>query len=225
MAKVQMTQAANRIRAARIYERLAAAYPGANCTLDYANALELLVATILAAQCTDERVNIVTRDLFQKYRKPEDYVQASDGELEGDIRSCGFYNQKAKTIKGACKALIEKYGGQVPGTLEQLVRLDGVGRKTANVVLGQCFQTPGVIVDTHCRRVSQRLGFTKHDDPKKIEQELMKIWPRETWTQYSHFLVHHGRQVCKARGPACSRCVVYDLCPFPHTAQGKKTAN
>jgi endonuclease-3 len=224
MARFKVTQTANRERAEEVFQRLAQTYPDARCSLDYSTPLELLVATILAAQCTDERVNIVTKDLFARYRAPEDYVGVSQEELGEDIRTCGFFNQKAKSIQKACQVIIEQHGGEVPGTLEELVRLPGVGRKTANVLLGECFETPGVVVDTHCARVSKRLGFTKETDATKIERDLMKIWPQEQWTRYSHLLVFHGRSVCAARAPRCSDCVVRDLCPFPETREGKKIA-
>ena len=181
--------------------------------VDYRNPLELMVATILAAQCTDERVNIVTKTLFKKFRIPSDYVNAPIGELEKDIQTCGFFRQKAKSIVKSCSAILERFGGEVPRTMEELTSLTGVGRKTANVILGQCFQVPGVIVDTHCTRLSNRLGFTRHQDPVKIEHALMKIWPRETWTLYSHFMVFHGRAVCQARKPRCAECPVAHLCP------------
>lgn len=224
MAKIKSGAAAQKARAAEVLKRLKAQYPDARCSLDFKRPLELLVSTILAAQCTDERVNSVTKSLFKKYRKPEDYVNAPEGELEEDIRSCGFFNQKAKSIRGACRKIIENHGGNVPGTMEELTQLDGVGRKTANVILGECFGVPGIIVDTHCTRVSNRLGFTRNSDPAKIEQDLMNIVPREEWTLFSHCMVFHGRNICVARGPKCSICPVRDLCPFPTTAEGKKAA-
>jgi endonuclease-3 len=177
-----------------------------------------MVATILAAQCTDDRVNIVTKTLFQKYRSPEDYVNAPREQLEKDVQTCGFFRQKAKSIVQSCIAILERFGGEVPRTMEELTTLTGVGRKTANVILGQCFHVPGVIVDTHCTRVSNRLGFTRQHDPVKIEHELMKLWPRETWTLYSHFMVFHGRAKCQARKPRCGECPVAYLCPSSETA-------
>lgn len=224
MAKLKLTQSANRKRAQTIFSRLQEAYPDATCTLDHRKPLELLVATVLAAQCTDERVNTVTKNLFKKYRKPEDYLDAPIEELEADVRQCGFFRQKARTITKACAAIVSEFDGRVPDSMEDLISLNGVGRKTANVILGECFGTPGIIVDTHCRRLSRRLGFTKNTDPDKIEQDLAKIWPRETWTLFSHCLVAHGRAVCQARAPRCSECVLRDLCPFPDTAEGKKIA-
>jgi endonuclease-3 len=214
VAKFKTTLAAKRERAAQTFQRLSAAYPDARCSLNHKGPLQLLVATILAAQCTDERVNIVTRSLFRKYRRPEDYMRAPREELEQDIRTCGFYRHKAKSIVNACRRIVEVYGGRAPGTMEELLTLDGVGRKTANVLLGECFNTPGIIVDTHCIRLSNRLGFTRSQDPARIEQDLMRLWPRESWTLFSHCLVFHGRTICKARAPECRRCPILDLCPW-----------
>ncbi len=211
-------------RAVQVLKRLKKAYPAARCSLDFIEPLHLLVSTILAAQCTDERVNRVTPELFKKYKTPQDYVNAPEGELEEAIRTCGFFRQKAKSIRNACRSIVEKFGGKVPGTMEELLQLEGVGRKTANVILGECFNTPGIIVDTHCTRLAQRLGFTKQTEPAKIEQDLMKIVPEPEWTTFSHCLVFHGRAICTARAPLCSQCPVYDLCPFPRTARGKEIA-
>lgn len=224
MAAIKFTQTANRERAAEVLNRLKKQYPDATCSLDFVDPLELMVATILAAQCTDERVNIVTKSLFKKYKKPKDYLNSPDGELEDAIHSCGFYRQKAKSIRNACKKIIEQYNGKVPGTMDELLTLDGVGRKTANVILGECFGVPGVIVDTHCTRLTNRLGFSKSDDPKKIERDIMKIVPQENWNIFSHCVVFHGRAICIARAPLCSQCPVRDLCPFPDTPAGKKIA-
>jgi len=224
MAKVALTQQANRKRVRVLYERLAAEYPEATCTLNHADPLQLLIATILAAQCTDERVNIVTKTLFKKYKRPEDFVNAPIARLQEDIRSCGFYRQKAKSIVKTCSALIENFDGKVPDTMEALTSLSGVGRKTANVLLGECFNTPGIIVDTHCTRLSRRLGLTKNTDPGRIEQDLMKIVEKPHWTLFSHYLVFHGRAVCSARSPRCSHCCISDLCPFPDSREGKKIA-
>lgn len=224
MAKVKTGAAATKERSKEVFERLAKTHPDATCSLDYTNPLELLVATILAAQCTDERVNKVTKDLFKKYRSAEDYAEAPQEKLEKEIQSCGFYRNKTKSIQKTAQALIERFGGEVPGDMESLTSLEGVGRKTANVLLGQCFDTPAVIVDTHCRRVAQRLALTKNEDPDKIEQDLMKVWPRPDWTRNSHLLVFHGRRICQARAPKCSQCPVADLCPFPDTREGKKIA-
>lgn len=224
MAKTKITPANVRKRASQVLNRLRKAYPDARCTLDHTSPLELLVATILAAQCTDERVNLVTKDLFRLYSSARDYVDAPQEELEKAVRQCGFYRNKAKSIKRTCEALLERFKGEVPGTMEELVELEGVGRKTANVILGECFETPAIVVDTHCSRLAKRLGFTKNDDPNKIEQDLMKLWPRKDWSIYSHTLVFHGRNVCHARAPKCSQCVVRDLCQFPESKEGKRIA-
>jgi len=162
--------------------------------------------------------------LFKKNKTAQDYVDAPDEELQEAIRTCGFYRQKTKAIKKAYQTIVDKFGGNVPGTMEELLQLEGVGRKTANVLLGECFNTPGITVDTHCKRVSARLGFTKNGDALKIEQDLMRIVPRERWTDFSHCLVFHGRATCQARSPKCSQCCVRDLCPFPETREGKKIA-
>lgn len=218
MAKIKTTQAANRERVQEILKRFRKTYPHARCTLDFDNPLELLVATILAAQCTDERVNIVTKSLFKKFKTAQDYVDASQAELETAVQSCGFFRQKTKSIKKTCAAIIERFNGQVPGDMESLLQLNGVGRKTANVLLGECFNTPGIIVDTHCKRVAARLGLTKNEDPGKIEQDLMKIVPQQDWTLFSHYLVFHGRTTCQARKPKCEECPVNYLCPYPEKA-------
>lgn len=211
----KMTVAGEKKRAAAIYDRLQQRYPDARVTLDYKNALELLVATILAAQCTDARVNVITKELFKKYKKPQDYVAAPHEELAHDIVQCGFFNQKAKSIQKSCEMIVREHGGKVPRTMEELVKLPGVGRKTANVILGGAFGVPGIIVDTHVKRLSGRLGFTKHTEPEKIEQDLMKVVPKERWTQFSHLLVFHGRTICVARKPKCPECPVNELCPYP----------
>ena len=189
-------------------------YPGAHCELDFRNPLELLIATILSAQCTDKRVNMVTPELFKKYRRASDYATASQTKLENAIRSTGFFRSKAKSIRGAMRAIAEEHNGKVPDTMEELRALPGVGRKTANVVLGNAFgKNKGIVVDTHVTRLSQRLGLTKHKDAEKIERDLMKIVPREHWTDWSHWLIWHGRRRCFARKPDCSRCEVFRLCP------------
>lgn len=224
MAPFRMTLKDRRARAQHVFEALRQAYPDAACSLDFQTPLQLLVSTILAAQCTDERVNQVTKSLFRKYARPEDYLAVSQEELEDDIRTCGFFRNKAKNIRSACRSILDDFGGEVPRTMEELLRLGGVGRKTANVLLGTCFGTPGVIVDTHCTRVANRLGFTKETDAGKIERDLMAVWPREQWTEFSHFMVFHGRAVCRARAPLCSQCVVKTWCPFPETPQGKAVA-
>lgn len=189
-------------------------YPDAHCELDYTNPFELLVATILSAQCTDARVNVVTKALFRKYRTAEDYVRAKAAALEQDIRSTGFYKNKAKSIQGACRLLIEKFGGEVPRTLEELVTLPGVGRKTANVILGNAYGIPGITCDTHMLRLSERLGFSKLKDPVKLEFALQKIIPQKDWTIASHVIIWHGRRCCYARKPDCPHCPVLKLCPY-----------
>ena len=194
--------------------RLKSEYPGAKTALDWKNPLELLVATILSAQTTDVRVNAVTPTLFAKYPTAADYAAADPTELEEDIRPTGFFRNKAKSLRGMASALVNDHGGEVPRTMEDLVALPGVGRKTANVVLGNAFSIDeGVVVDTHVRRLSNRLGFTTHNDPEKIERDLMQTVPKRDWTVFSHLLILHGRSVCKARKPACEDCVVNDLCP------------
>ena len=197
-----------------VIARLKREYPDAHTELDWTNPLELLVATMLSAQTTDVRVNQVTTELFKKYRSAADYAGADPGELEEDIRPTGFYRNKARAIQGMARALIEEHRGEVPRTMAELVALPGVGRKTANVVLGNAFGVDeGIVVDTHVRRVAKRLGLTTSDDPEKIEQDLMKVVPKEDWTLFSHLLIFHGRRVCKARRPDCPNCVLNDLCP------------
>jgi len=202
-----------RERARRILDGLTVEYPDAKIALDYTNALELLVATILAAQCTDERVNMVTKELFLKYRTPEDYVNAPDSELEDAIRSTGFFHNKAKAIKAACKSIIYDFGGEVPRTMDDLLTLPGVGRKTANVLLGNVFGVPGVVVDTHMIRLAKRMGLTAQNEADKIEYDLMKIFPEQQWTFGSHLIATHGRTYCTARSPQCTLCPVADDCP------------
>jgi len=201
-------------RTKKIITRLRKAYPDAHCSLNYSSPLELLVATILSAQCTDERVNIVTRDLFRKYRRAEDFINVEQTELEQDIRSTGFYRNKAKAIQGACRLIVEQHGGRVPASLDELLELPGVARKTANVVLGNAFGiSSGVVVDTHVGRLSQRLGLTSHEQPEKIERDLIELVPQKDWVDFSHLLIYHGRAVCKARKPECANCTLEDLCP------------
>jgi endonuclease III len=201
-------------RAREINRRLKKAYPEAHCALHHSSAFELLIATILSAQCTDERVNIVTADLFRKYPRCQDYLRVPAAELENDIRSTGFFRNKTRSIQGTCQMLIEKYGGRVPETLEELIELPGVARKTANVVLGSWFGiASGVVVDTHVSRLSQRLGLTKETQPEKIEADLMRLLPRKEWIGFSHRLIIHGRRVCAARKPLCQDCIVERLCP------------
>lgn len=189
-------------------------YPHATCTLDYRNPLELLVATILSAQCTDERVNLVAPHLFQKYPSAKAYATAPLEELETDIRSTGFYRNKAKNIKETCRVLDERFNGEVPPDLDTLVQLPGIGRKTANVVLGEAFHIPGIVVDTHVARVSRRLGLTFQEDPEKIERDLMAIIPREKWVKFCHQLILLGREVCQARKPKMSICPLRPYCDY-----------
>ncbi len=200
-------------RVAAILAGLDAAYPDATCELNFENAFQLLIATILSAQCTDVRVNQVTTELFKKYRKPEDFAYAPPGDLEREIRPTGFFRNKTKSIIGASKALIEKFGGQVPRTMEEILTLPGVARKTGNVVLGTAYGiTSGVVVDTHVIRLSRRLDLTRNEDPKKIEQDLIKVIPENRWIQFSHQLIWHGRRVCAARKPKCAECNLESLC-------------
>ena len=194
------------------------------CSLTHRTPLQLLIATILSAQCTDDRVNIVTPPLFKRFKTVEDFANASPSELEKYVQTCGFYRQKAKNIRGTCEKIIERHGGKVPQTQEELTKLDGVGRKTANVVLGECFGVPGVVVDTHCGRICRRLGLTREEDPTKVEFDMMKVWPEEDWTRNSHTTIYHGRATCQSRSPKCSECILNDICPFPHTREGKKIA-
>jgi endonuclease-3 len=200
--------------ASEVIDRLKAEYPDARTELDWSSPLELLVATILSAQTTDVQVNRVTERLFVKYRKAEDYADAPPEVLEEDIRPTGFYRNKARSLRSMASALVEEHGGEVPRTMPELVALPGVGRKTANVVLGSAFgKNEGIVVDTHVRRVSNRLGLTESQDPVKIEQDLMKVVPQEDRTIFSHLLIFHGRRICKARKPDCPNCVLNDICP------------
>src|SRR5437016_8600890 len=193
-------------------------YPNAHTELNFKNPLELLIATILSAQLTDKRVNMVTPALFKKYRSAKDYANAPAGELENAIKSTGFFNSKAKSIRGATSTIAKKFGGKVPDSMEELRELPGVGRKTANVVLGNAFgKNEGIVVDTHVARLSQRLGLTKQKDAEKIERDLIKLVPREHWTNWSHWLIWHGRRRCYARKPDCSQCEVFQLCPSGKT--------
>jgi endonuclease-3 len=201
-------------RAADICTRLKQMYPRAKCSLDFTNAFELLIATMLSAQSTDVRVNIVTKSLFRKYPDPQSFASASQVEMERDVKQTGFYRNKAKAVIAASKAIVEKHGGEVPQTMEELTALPGVGRKTANVVLGNAFKkNVGIVVDTHVARVSGRLGLTSNSDPVKIEEDLMKLIPQKEWTVFSHRLIYHGRQICIARKPKCSECRLNELCP------------
>jgi len=213
--KVAAAAAAQRkARARKIIARLKREYPDATCALQHHSALELVVATILSAQCTDARVNLVTPHLFAKYRTAADYAAADPHVLEKEIQSTGFFRNKTKSIVGMAQALVERHGGEVPQTMDELTALPGVGRKTANVILGTWFRkNEGVVVDTHVHRLSRLLGLTRQDDPVKIEQELMVIVPRDDWTWFSHTLILHGRAVCIARRPRCADCVLNRLCP------------
>ena len=209
--------------AADVLSRLRAEYPGADCSLDHADAFQLLVSTILSAQCTDARVNSVTPALFRRLPTPAAMAGAGP-ELEELIRSTGFYNAKAKSIRGACRTIVEKHGGEVPGTMEELHALPGVGRKTANVVLGNAFGEPGgVVVDTHVGRLARRLGWSRHADPVKVETDLNALLAREAWVFAGHALILHGRRVCASRTPRCASCLLEDLCPKAGVAAGKTT--
>jgi endonuclease-3 len=211
---IRESQQQKTARAKQIAAALHVTYPNAHCELNYTNPLELLIATILSAQCTDRRVNIVTERLFQKYRSATDYAKADLGDLENEIRTTGFFRNKAKNIQACCQALVEKHGGEVPRTMEELTALGGVGRKTANVVLGNAFDiNVGVVVDTHVARLSHRLGLTRQTSPEKIEEDLQKLVPREQWCLFSHLLIWHGRRRCLARLPDCPRCEVKEMCP------------
>jgi endonuclease III len=201
-------------RAVEINARLKRMYPKAKCSLDYTTPFELLIATILSAQSTDVRVNIVTKSLFRKYPGPAAFANASQVEMERDVKQTGFFRNKAKAVIACSKAIMERHGGEVPRTMEELTALPGVGRKTANVVLGNAFKiNVGVVVDTHVARVSGRLGLTAHSEPEKIEQDLMKLIPQKEWTVFSHRLIYHGRQICAARKPKCAECDLNDVCP------------
>jgi len=206
-------------RALEIVSRLKRMYPTEKCSLDFTNPFELLIATILSAQSTDVRVNIVTKSLFRKYPGPAEFAAASQVEMEKDVRQTGFFRNKAKAVIACSKAIMEKHNGEVPQTMEELTALPGVGRKTANVVLGNAFKKPvGVVVDTHVARLSGRLGLTSNSDPVKIEQDLMKLIPQKEWTNFSHRLIYHGRAICIARKPKCSECLLNELCPSAEEA-------
>jgi len=204
-----------------IIRRLKRAYPGAKCSLNHSNPFELLVATILSAQCTDERVNIVTANLFRKYTKPEDYLKVGPRELEKDIQSTGFFRNKTKSIQGTSRMLTEQYHGEVPHTMDELLELPGVARKTANVVLGNAFDIKaGVVVDTHVTRLSHRLAFTEQKTAEKIEQDLIPIVPKRDWVIFPHLMIYHGRKICKARNPLCAECTIEKLCPSSYLKTG-----
>jgi len=218
-----------RERVVQLIDAFPQVYPGARCELDFRNPLELLVATILSAQCTDKRVNMVTPALFKKHPTAKDYASAPQASLEKAIKSTGFFRNKAKSIRAAMRTIAEEHNGKVPNTMEELCALPGVGRKTANVVLGNAFgKNEGIVVDTHVARLSQRLGLTKQKDADKIERDLMKLVPREHWTDWSHWLIWHGRRRCFARKPDCNQCEVFRLCPsgkiFLRTGEARKPA-
>ena len=209
--KIDKAEAASRVK--KIYPLLRKEYPEATIALHYGNPLELLVATILSAQCTDKRVNIVTEELFKKYRSAKDWATADIKQIESDIKSTGFFRNKAKSIQGTCAIIDSQYGGKAPGSMEELVKLPGVGRKTANVVLGNAFGIAGIACDTHVIRLSRRLGLSEESDPVKLEFGLCEIIPKKWWTMMSHLLIFHGRNVCKAPKPDCGRCVISKYCP------------
>ena len=196
-----------------IFETLDPLYTHKKTALKYRNPFQLLVATILSAQCTDERVNQVTKTLFKKYKTPQDYVKAPIAELEENIRPTGFFKNKAKSIKGCSQGILDLHGGKVPSTIEEMIKLPGVGRKTANVVLGAAFDVPGVVVDTHVKRLAIRLGLSENQDPDKIEKDIQKLLPKERWRRFSDILIYHGREVCKARRPDHAHCAVFKWCP------------
>ena len=200
-------------RVKEIFEILDPLYTREKTALKYQTPFQLLVSTILSAQCTDRQVNMVTKSLFQKYKKPQDYLRVPPEELEQDIRPTGFFRNKARSLRGCCQGLLEMYGGKVPGTMEELLSLPGVGRKTANCVLGAAFDVPGVVVDTHVRRLALRLGLTKNQDPDRIEKDIEKLLSRERWRRFSDVLIYHGRAICKARKPDHARCPIVGLCP------------
>lgn len=204
-------------RTAEIIKRLKKAYPDAHCALVHSSPFELLIATILSAQCTDVRVNIVTADLFRKYRGPDDFLSVPQTELEKDIHSTGFFRNKAKNIQAACQRIIDVYGGNVPQNMDALLTLGGVARKTANVVMGNAFGiASGVVVDTHVSRLSQRLGLSENKTPEKIENDLAELVPKKDWVMFPHWMIYHGRQVCDARKPKCNICTLADICPSRH---------
>jgi len=220
--KMRETKSQKKERTEQIIKLLKRAHSDAHCALNHSNAFELLVATILSAQCTDERVNIVTADLFRKYRKPEDYLKVPETELQQDIRTTGFFRNKTRNIQGACKVLVEEFHGEVPKTMEELLGLPGVARKTANVVLGVAYGiAAGIVVDTHVTRLSNRLRLTKQKDAVKIENDLIELVPKKDWIIFSHLLIFHGRRICKARRPLCEECAVEKLCPSSILKTGK----
>jgi endonuclease-3 len=206
----------------KIIRLLKRAYPDAHCSLNHSNPFELLIATILSAQCTDDRVNIVTADLFRKYRKPADYLKVSNRELEKDIRTTGFFRNKTKSIQGTARLLVDQYGGEVPNSMAELLELPGVARKTANVVMGNAFGiASGVVVDTHVTRLSHRLGLSEEKTAEKIETDLIELVPKKDWVIFPHLMIAHGRKTCKARNPACDQCVLEKLCPSSFLKTGE----
>ncbi len=207
------SQTQKKTRVAKIYDKLLAEYPNAKCHLNFQNPFQLLISTLLAAQCTDVRVNTVMDELYKKYKTPKDFLKIKPTELEKELSSINFYRNKTKSVISCCKTLVDKFGGEVPHTMEELTELAGVGRKTANVVLGNCFGMPAITTDTHLNRVSQRLGLVDSDVPEKIEMELKEIIPPENQMKFSHVIGEHGRQICKAKKPMCAECVVNKLCP------------
>ena len=216
------TKSQKKDRTEQIIKLLKRAHPDAHCALNHSNAFELLIATILSAQCTDERVNIVTADLFRKYQKPEDYLKVPETELQQDIRTTGFFRNKTRSIQGASRMLVEEFDGEVPKTMEELLQLPGVARKTANVVLGVAYGiAAGIVVDTHVTRLSRRLGLTKQADAVKIENDLRGLVPKKDWIIFSHLLIFHGRRICKARRPLCEECAVERFCPSSILKTGK----
>ena len=209
--EIDKSQAALRVK--KIRPILKKTYPNAKIALNFKNPLELMIATILSAQCTDVRVNIVTKELFRKYRCVKDWAEAKATQIEADIKSTGFYRNKAKNIKSACNDIIEKFDGKVPGNMEELTSLGGIGRKTANVILGNAFAVPGIACDTHVIRLSRRLWLSGNSDPVKLELDLMQIVPKKSWTMFSHLIIFHGRTICKARKPDCENCPIDNFCP------------
>jgi len=207
------TKSSKRKRAAEVVNQLCQAYPDSGCSLQYRSAHEILIATILSAQCTDQRVNIVTKSLFLKYTSPEDFAYCNVNELSKDIHSCGYHNQKARSIKGSSLKIVEEYDGKMPDNLEDLVKLPGVGRKTANCVLGEIYSIPSMVIDTHMVRIMGLLGFTKAKEPQKIEFEMMDIFKEEHWIKLTHMIIDHGRAICIARRPQCGECILVELCP------------
>ncbi len=223
-ATADSRRASDKKRASQIFSLLAGEYLDAKVALNFNSPFELLIATILSAQCTDARVNMVTPDLFRKYPSPKSFASANQAELERDIKSTGFYRQKARSITNCSRSLVENFGGKIPASMDELLTLAGVGRKTANVLLGNAFGIPGIAVDTHVGRLARRMGFSHEDDPTKIEFDLMALFPEDEWTQLCHLLMSHGRKVCLARNPKCDLCTVSDLCPSAFKfSKSKKT--